>query len=591
MGQERRETLVGEQFAAAHSRSHWKSCQRGGNSLIALCPVLKVRASSPAVPSFAPIQSSFRYQQTSLVSVRADRAWGRAPTSQPLQSFEQRPSCGDEEETIHRKESGNQTAGASRDAPTIVREVLHSPSQPLDAATRTFMESRFGYDFSGVRVHADAKAAESARAVNALAYTMGGSIVFDAGQYEPRTIAGKHLLAHELTHVIQQEKGKRGIGPGLFSEERIQLRAREKETNKPECERRPTSLRDEQLKTCVQEIYDSQGETSRAFQAFGKELIRRVIAEARTLPEFEVQARINQHSAELIRQSLNSGAFQVASIYVSVYERENARLLKQARLAFPTRQVKQSRQPVPREVRSGHNRCLNTFYYYLQSFYSQAELEAIPETEEISKILMVRDVVTNLQRRHPQGVPQKDIIDALAGRGINQERVIQILAITKQMKILEMVRPGRWRATGDVGQGLLTKTMESLRRAGLTDEKVDLKTPKSKYHGSEDEQERSASDDLANQLLTYIRNWIMPVRSGEYFFALSLHRDWHSVTLRAEIQPNGRMQLFWLDQEGQRERSTRKSLAEEIWAFWPTEYWPAYSTLWPLIPNPASKEQ
>lgn len=92
-------------------------------------------------------------------------------------------------------------------APPIVHEVLRSPGQPLDPATRAFMEPRFGYDFTGVRVHTDAKAAESARAVNALAYTVGPSVVFGANQYSPHTQAGRSLVAHELMHTIQQGVG------------------------------------------------------------------------------------------------------------------------------------------------------------------------------------------------------------------------------------------------------------------------------------------------------------------------------------------------------------------------------------------------
>lgn len=89
--------------------------------------------------------------------------------------------------------------------PPIVHEVLQSPGQPLDHATREFMEPRFGHDFSKVRVHTDAKAAESARAVNARAYTVGGDVVFGAGQYSSITSGGQQLLAHELTHTIQQD--------------------------------------------------------------------------------------------------------------------------------------------------------------------------------------------------------------------------------------------------------------------------------------------------------------------------------------------------------------------------------------------------
>ncbi len=86
----------------------------------------------------------------------------------------------------------------------IVHDVLASSGQPLDTDTRGFMEPRFGHDFSGVRVHTDAKAAESARAVNALAYTVGRNVVFGTGQYAPGTGEGRRLLAHELTHVVQQ---------------------------------------------------------------------------------------------------------------------------------------------------------------------------------------------------------------------------------------------------------------------------------------------------------------------------------------------------------------------------------------------------
>jgi hypothetical protein len=91
-------------------------------------------------------------------------------------------------------------------APPIVHDVLRSPGQPLDATTRAFMEPRFGHDFSSVRVHTDSRAAESARAVNALAYTVGSSIAFDTGYYRPDSTASQQLIAHELTHVVQQSQ-------------------------------------------------------------------------------------------------------------------------------------------------------------------------------------------------------------------------------------------------------------------------------------------------------------------------------------------------------------------------------------------------
>ncbi|MEM6353278.1 MAG: DUF4157 domain-containing protein [Cyanobacteria bacterium P01_D01_bin.14] len=97
------------------------------------------------------------------------------------------------------------TQGADPTAvPPIVNQVLRSPGQPLASPTRQVMESRFQHDFSQVRVHHDGAAATSAQAVNALAYTVGSHVVFGTRQYSPNTSQGQRLLAHELTHVVQQ---------------------------------------------------------------------------------------------------------------------------------------------------------------------------------------------------------------------------------------------------------------------------------------------------------------------------------------------------------------------------------------------------
>ena len=113
--------------------------------------------------------------------------------------------CAKYRQTLRRasrnSELGTQTANG---VPPIVNDVLRSPGQPLDAATRAFFEPRFGQDFSRVRVHTDAAAAESAQAVNALAYTVGNQIAFGSGRYAPESLEGRKLLAHELTHVVQQ---------------------------------------------------------------------------------------------------------------------------------------------------------------------------------------------------------------------------------------------------------------------------------------------------------------------------------------------------------------------------------------------------
>jgi hypothetical protein len=121
-----------------------------------------------------------------------------------------------------KKKMQRKAAGGAQpeSAPPIVHEVLRSPGQPLDAATRAYMEPRFGHDFSKVRVHADGKAAESAQSVGALGYTVGRHVVFGAGQYAPHLGEGRKLLAHELTHVVQQASAREDVpGPiGISTE-------------------------------------------------------------------------------------------------------------------------------------------------------------------------------------------------------------------------------------------------------------------------------------------------------------------------------------------------------------------------------------
>ncbi|HEX4696950.1 MAG TPA: DUF4157 domain-containing protein [Candidatus Udaeobacter sp.] len=98
----------------------------------------------------------------------------------------------------------------------IVHEVIHSAGRPLDVSTRAFMEPRFGHDFSGVRIHTDARAAELAGAIQARAFAVGQEIVFGAGEFAPQTSHGRQLMAHELTHVVQQERSAAQSSPGTI---------------------------------------------------------------------------------------------------------------------------------------------------------------------------------------------------------------------------------------------------------------------------------------------------------------------------------------------------------------------------------------
>src|SRR6185295_16965699 len=107
----------------------------------------------------------------------------------------------EEEEELQRKETGSE---AVETTPSMVHDSLTSPGAPLDSTTRTYMEQRFGHDFDNVRVHTGSGADAAARQINSLAFTLGNDVVFRQGQYAPQSNEGRRLLAHELTHVVQQ---------------------------------------------------------------------------------------------------------------------------------------------------------------------------------------------------------------------------------------------------------------------------------------------------------------------------------------------------------------------------------------------------
>ena len=129
----------------------------------------------------------------------------------PEPALQRKCACGG---ACPRCKSGGSHLGPAA-APPIIHEALRSSGQLLDSATRAYFEPRFGHDFGDVRVHSDALAAQSADAVHALAFTVGQDIVFAAGRYRPETPGGRRLLAHELTHVVQQAGQTTGAQPQL----------------------------------------------------------------------------------------------------------------------------------------------------------------------------------------------------------------------------------------------------------------------------------------------------------------------------------------------------------------------------------------
>jgi hypothetical protein len=136
--------------------------------------------------------------------------------------------------------------------PRSVHDVLGAPGRPLDPAIRSEMETRFGQDFSRVQVHTDRKAADSALAVNAAAYTVGQHLVFGEGQYDPSTRDGRRLLAHELVHAVQQTGA--GVAsavkvepPSTPAEQEAESLAADVDSLKPAVVRRPDMVLQRQV--------------------------------------------------------------------------------------------------------------------------------------------------------------------------------------------------------------------------------------------------------------------------------------------------------------------------------------------------------
>ncbi len=143
------------------------------------------KSSRREAPDYEP--GTPEYYQRYLGNSRVQSALGSAPSDVPLTA-----------------KSSIEPETPVSSVPPIVHKVLSTPGQPLDAETQNYMGSRFDHDFSHVRIHTDAQSGESARAINAQAYTLGQNVVFGTGKYVPDSSEGRGLLAHEFAHVVQQ---------------------------------------------------------------------------------------------------------------------------------------------------------------------------------------------------------------------------------------------------------------------------------------------------------------------------------------------------------------------------------------------------
>jgi len=191
------------------------------------CPERKEIQSKPLAEQITPLirrqADEEEKAQTKLLIQRQAEEEEKSAQTKLLQRQE-----GEEEKEAQTKlqrqaeeeEKNAQTKAAPGNAPQVTPKIesnidaMKGGGQRLSESTRAFFEPRFGADFSQVRVHNNTKAAGAAQAINAKAFTTGKDIVFNSDQYSPGTSSGKRLLAHELTHVVQQNFGKKSIQSG-----------------------------------------------------------------------------------------------------------------------------------------------------------------------------------------------------------------------------------------------------------------------------------------------------------------------------------------------------------------------------------------
>ncbi|MFY1825796.1 eCIS core domain-containing protein [Myxococcus fulvus] len=196
--------------SAARVHASHSSATRG------LTPSARPLASAPtqlvaarAVAEPGPVSPGVRFDFSRLPLTPSVQRVGCAGGSCSCSSCEEK-----KEEVARAAQPGVSGAAPSQEVSAHVACGLGS-GHPLESSARAFFEPRFGHDLGGVRIHTDAKAAASARALQARAYTVGSDIAFQEGAYSPATHAGRRLLAHELTHVLQQTGGRSTSGARL----------------------------------------------------------------------------------------------------------------------------------------------------------------------------------------------------------------------------------------------------------------------------------------------------------------------------------------------------------------------------------------
>jgi len=170
------------------------------------------RVCAPCLAEYKAAEDENRFVELANLCPKCRAEDGLIQTKQITPIIQQLGSSAEGEEWVQMKTMGHGMPEVTSDISTNIRS-LQGGGRPMSDSERGFFEPRFGADFSGVRVHDDARAADVARSVNARAFTLGKDVVFGAGEYSPDSSSGRKLFAHELVHVRQQNHTQRSLTP------------------------------------------------------------------------------------------------------------------------------------------------------------------------------------------------------------------------------------------------------------------------------------------------------------------------------------------------------------------------------------------
>jgi hypothetical protein len=455
----------------------------------------------------------------------------------------------------------------SLSAPSIVHEVIHAPGQPLETSTRTFMESRFGHDFSSVRaamesrlglepgtvrIHTGERADRAARLLNARAFTVGNDVFFGRSEYSPSTGQGQRLLAHELVHVAQQKE--------IASAANTLMR----QVKVPSAEE--LTLEIGTLRLRLAELIDKE-------QQEGTSLAERSAIERRlawlekvaAAPDLTRQRII--YLRERIRELRDkmkgappSSAREEIAVRIQEHERELAKALETnvARIEGELAELQKTVDISPaigKQINAAETELLE----------NEAELKILrriftPQKAESVAQIYKKEVTPDMSGKC-MGAIYKGL-EAIYSPKVSSDIKAQVIKDSR--KILKETG----RDTNDVD-----RIIETLRQHSMAGQKVLIKY--SLRH-------KAWKPSVESTVL----GMVSPDYPGWYFFGLSVSGGYHSVILVVD-NSEGTPRIYWMDQysKGFTNEVTGK-LDKEMKVDWlEPSYGFTDSTVWPLIPT------